>query len=113
MSNTRKFPTYGWVGLGIIVLGEILCWAKVFPFHIFITPIAWTGYIMLVDALIFQRKKESLILTRTGEFVVMVALSVMLWLVFELYNVLLQNWHYVGLPENLLGRYFGYTWSFA
>jgi hypothetical protein len=37
-----------------------------------------------------------------------------LWLVFEFYNVhALGNWRYVGLPESLPLRYFGYAWAFA
>ena len=37
-----------------------------------------------------------------------------LWVIFELYNkYAIPNWHYVGLPETLLIRYFGYAWSFA
>ena len=40
--------------------------------------------------------------------------SVPLWVVFELYNkYTLHNWHYVGLPDVLLLRYFGYAWAFA
>ena len=29
------------------------------------------------------------------------------------YNLFIRNWHYVGLPENLALRMFGYAWSFA
>ena len=32
---------------------------------------------------------------------------------FEFYNLFIDNWHYVGLPDNALLRYFGYAWSFA
>ena len=32
---------------------------------------------------------------------------------FEGYNLVIRNWHYVGLPENTALRYFGYAWSFA
>jgi hypothetical protein len=37
-----------------------------------------------------------------------------LWVVFELYNKYsIHNWHYIGLPESIPLRYFGYAWSFA
>jgi hypothetical protein len=39
--------------------------------------------------------------------------SIPLWLVFEGYNQMIENWHYVGLPENSALRTFGYAWSFA
>jgi len=32
---------------------------------------------------------------------------------FEGFNLVIRNWHYVGLPENPVLRYFGYAWSFA
>ena len=44
----------------------------------------------------------------------MALVSVPLWVIFEQYNKhTLSNWHYVGLPETLLVRYFGYVWAFA
>ena len=39
--------------------------------------------------------------------------SIPLWLVFEVYNLFIRNWYYVGLPENFALRMFGYAWSFA
>src|SRR5689334_8002278 len=34
-------------------------------------------------------------------------------MIFEIYNLRLANWIYVGLPNNLILRYAGYAWSFA
>src|SRR5262249_53920285 len=34
-------------------------------------------------------------------------------LVFEFYNLYINNWYYTGLPENFWLRQFGYAWSFA
>ena len=34
-------------------------------------------------------------------------------MVFEGYNIFLDNWRYVGRPENPWVRIFGYNWSFA
>ena len=39
--------------------------------------------------------------------------SIPLWLVFEFYNLFIENWYYTGLPENFALRMFGYAWSFA
>jgi hypothetical protein len=39
--------------------------------------------------------------------------SIPLWLVFEFYNLFIENWFYTGLPENFALRLFGYAWSFA
>ena len=40
-------------------------------------------------------------------------LSIVLWVIFELYNFHLVNWRYVNLPDNMGLRVFGYCWSFA
>jgi hypothetical protein len=43
----------------------------------------------------------------------MAVLSVPLWLIFEAYNVRLQNWIYTGVPRDWTGAFLGYGWSFA
>src|SRR6185295_5765405 len=40
-------------------------------------------------------------------------LSIPLWVVFEGFNLVLDNWYYTGLPDNFWLRQFGYAWSFA
>jgi len=47
------------------------------------------------------------------QFLFMLPYSVGCWLIFEAYNLHLQNWQYFGQPENLLEQYFGYFWAFA
>jgi len=84
------------------------------PFWSWHTPIAWTGYLLLVDGLIWVRRGESPIRNDRAEMVFLALVSVPLWIVFEEYNkYALSNWHYVGLPETLLVRYIGYAWAFA
>jgi hypothetical protein len=61
----------------------------------------------------YKRNGQSLILTRTKEFRAMLVWSVMCWLIFEAYNLYLQNWKYIGLPENIVLRWIGYLWSFV
>jgi hypothetical protein len=39
--------------------------------------------------------------------------SIPLWIIFELYNFRLENWIYVGLPQNQFIRDLGYAWAFA
>ena len=43
----------------------------------------------------------------------MLPISVAFWLIFEFYNLFLDNWHYVNLPEKIWIRVIGFTWSFA
>ena len=109
----RDFPSYGVIGLMIIVVGEALLLGRFWLVPVFFTPIAWTGYVLFLDALVYKTKGESLIRTRPKEFLLMLPWSVLCWLFFELYNLHLQNWVYLGLPQNLIIRSIGYVWSFA
>jgi len=104
---------HGWIGLGIIGISEILLYNGHHFVKTYFTPLAWTGYILFVDGLVFRQRERSLMVNRTGEFLFMLPLSVGLWLVFEFYNLFIQNWHYVGLPEGPLPRWIGYAWAFA
>jgi hypothetical protein len=113
MPDNRKLKFHGWVGLSIIGISEILLFAEVSFVKIYFTPLVWSGYIFFIDSLVYRNKGKSLILTRPGEFALILPLSVGFWLIFEFYNLYIQNWHYVGLPEDLLFRWIGYAWAFA
>ena len=108
-----SLPIYAYVSLGILALSEMAMFAHIEPFWSWHTPIAWTGYILLADGIIFSKRQSSWLTSNRQEFGFLAALSIPLWLVFEGYNLLIRNWHYIGLPENLLARYAGYAWSFA
>lgn len=87
--------------------------AHVEPFWTWHTPIAWTGYILLVDGIVYAKRRSSWLMSNRREFFFLAAVSIPLWLVFEAYNLLIRNWYYINLPENLVVRYFGYAWAFA
>lgn len=106
-------PVYGYIGLFIIILAEILLFLGVKIVGIYFTPIVWTGYILFIDALNFKVHKNSFIKNRSAEFLIMLPWSVICWLIFEAYNFHLKNWYYIGLPESALARTVGYVWSFA
>jgi hypothetical protein len=109
----RRFRTSGWAGLGIILLAEALLFGGVEWVATFFTPIAWTGYLLLVDAAVWSLRGESRLVNSPRHFLALAFWSVPLWLIFEAYNLRMQNWTYVGLPEDLLIRCVGYGWSFA
>jgi len=87
--------------------------AGVAPFPIWNTPITWTGFILFVDGVVFSRRGTSWIRSTPSEFVFLAVLSIPLWLVFEFYNLFINNWYYVGLPEQVALRTLGYGWAFA
>ena len=113
VASKRPYPLYGLLGLAILIIGEILLFAGVELVGQWFTPIMWTGYILTIDGLIRHRKGTSLLSDYPGEFLLLAVISIGGWVIFEGYNVLLKNWRYVGLPDNMVVRYIGYTWSFA
>ena len=101
------------IGLTIMVLSEAATLAKIEPFWSWNTPICWTGFILFADAIVYRARGHSWIRSAPREFVLLAVVSIPLWLVFEFYNLYLDNWYYDGLPENWWLRMFGYAWSFA
>lgn len=108
-----KWKWYGPLGLAIVVCAEILLCQKVKPVTVWFTPIVWTGYILLADSLVLRLKGESLIHNHLKEFLMMLWLSIFFWLMFEVYNLFLKNWHYINLPSQAWQRNLGYGWAFA
>jgi hypothetical protein len=108
-----RLKWYGWLGLAWMIVAEILMFFKIEPVYHWFTPIMWTGYILFADALVLRLRGRSLGHDRFRELVMMAWLSVFFWLIFEIYNLRLANWYYVGLPANIWLRDLGYLWSFA
>ena len=100
-------------GLAIMIVSETATLAGIEPFHSWNTPIAWTGFILFADSIVYRKRGRSWLRSSPGEFVFLAIASIPLWLVFEFYNLYIDNWHYVGLPANPVLRNFGYAWSFA
>jgi hypothetical protein len=106
-------PKYVWLGVAVLLAGEILMIMRVPLVTQWFTPIMWTGYILIVDGLIRWRKGTSLLSDHPLEFVILAVISIGSWAIFEGYNVPLKNWTYIGLPDNMVVRYIGYAWAFA
>lgn len=103
---------YFYIGVLIIIVSEILLFSGVKWVKIFFTPFVWTGYILLIDSIVFRIKKESWI-TRCGRtFLIMILLSAGFWYMFEFFNLFLKNWRYEGLPAVWITA-IGMTWAFA
>src|SRR6185436_11324112 len=98
---------------GIMLFSEAATLAKIEPFWSWNTPICWTGFIVFADAIVYRARGNSWIRSNPREFAVLALASIPLWLVFEFFNLYLDNWYYDGLPENWWLRMFGYAWSFA
>ena len=102
-----------WLGLAVMIASEAGTLLQVEPFWSWNTPIAWTGFILFADSIVYRARGHSWLRSSPREFAALALVSIPLWLVFEYFNLYLDNWHYVGLPENRWLRLFGYAWSFA
>ncbi len=100
-------------GVLLMVVSEAATLARIEPFYSWNTPIAWTGFIVFADSLVYRKRGRSWIRSAPREFTFLALVSIPLWLIFEFYNLYIDNWYYVGLPENTALRLFGYAWSFA
>ncbi len=108
-----SFRWWGWAGLAIIIGSEFFLFCHVGWVATFFTPVVWTGYLLLIDALVSSLRGRSRLGSEPGKFLALPFWSVPLWLIFEAYNLRLANWTYIGLPESLVLRALGYLWSFA
>ena len=113
VSGARHVSGFAIVGLAITVVSETATLRHIEPFWSWNTPIAWTGFIIFADSVVYRARGHSWIRSAPREFAALALVSIPLWLVFEWFNLYLRNWHYVGLPENLIVRYLGYAWAFA
>jgi hypothetical protein len=100
-------------GLVVMVGSEVATLARIEPFWSWNTPICWTGFILFADAVVYRARGDSWIRSNPREFALLTLASIPLWLVFEFFNLYLDNWYYEGLPENWWLRMFGYAWSFG
>jgi hypothetical protein len=101
------------VGLTIMIVSEAATILGIEPFHSWNTPICWTGFILFADAIVWRARGDSWLRSAPAEFAALALLSIPLWLVFEGYNLIINNWYYTGVPSNAALRNVGYAWSFA
>lgn len=109
----KQIRPYGLVGAGLIVFAELSILFDLRPFTTWVTPVAWTGYILLIDSVVFRLRGGSLITDDRNKFLRMLPLSVAFWLIFEGFNHFIKNWHYINLPPSRLLTAIGMTWSFG
>jgi hypothetical protein len=111
-SSTRR-NVHGIVALGVLTVSQILLFFKIEPVVSWFYSLAWWSYILIVDSLVYSIKKNSLLLSRPRQFFLLLPWSVTIWLIFEQFNLELQNWHYTALPENAWLRWPGYAVAYA
>jgi hypothetical protein len=109
----NRFPIHGVLGIVVLILSEILLFKKVDPVYSWFYCFAWWSYIFIIDAIVFRLKGNSLMVNRTGEFLLMIPWSVFIWSIFEAANLFLKNWYYINLPHSLAERWLGYAVAYG
>lgn len=112
-SGDYRFPPYAWIGFAVLILAHALLILNLNGRHYPLYIMVWWPYILMVDGLIYRRKGSSLLTHRRKVFFQLLPLSISLWLVFEFFNVALNNWHYISVPSNLVSRWFAYAICYA
>ena len=123
MPARRAFPLHGYLGGAVIVAAEVALVAGSPVVGRWFTPIVWTGYVLLLDAVVARLTGRSYVTTDRLEGVLVALASVGGWWLFEWYNtprfwrggVDARGlwWQYHGMEPNLFLRRVGYDWAFA
>ena len=109
-------PWFGWLGLAIMILAEIALWIRN-PLQGFVatafTPIMWSGYILVVDGWIWQRGYYSYFKNAKREWPMLLLFSVLIWVMFEVFNFPAHAWIYNNMPKGLLVKNVVFAWAYA
>ena len=74
--------------------------------------LAWSGYVLAVDAAVYTIRGRSIIRNRPEAFLWLAVLSIFLWLPFEWWNLRLAAWYRAGYPPGV-ARLILLGWSCA
>lgn len=108
-SKARPMPKWLWIGVALIAAGWTLAWREgLVPAewrrHTF--TLLWLGYIVVMNALRYQRSGRSPLTHRTGWLLTLFALSAVFWWLFEYLNQFSGNWYYAGIEAKGAWDYF-------
>jgi hypothetical protein len=107
----------GLVALLVLLLAHLLLVLRLEPALTWFYPLVWWSYIFIIDGVVFLRTGRSLIWVNgrhfDSRFWLMACVSAVIWLIFEAFNLRLDNWWYHGVPANRAMRWTGTLVSFA
>jgi hypothetical protein len=98
----------------VLVAATVLMLAGVEPFASWYYLFAWYSTIAIADAWTEARDpRRRMLLARPQVFVSLLSWSAVLWFTFELWNLRLENWYYVGVSDRRVVRWMGTAFAFA
>ena len=99
MSARGKVPVQLALGLALVAVSWPANWLlEGMRTHLLFFPL-WLGYVLFVDGLVARRTGDSILTRSPRGFAGLFFASIPIWWLFELLNVRLQNWEYVGSEE--------------
>jgi len=101
---------------GAVVVWFLAIWGRLLgaePFSSWLYHFAWWPLLFFLDGVLWRLTGSSLIWDRPGDFLRLVFFSVTAWLIFEVFNLWLLNWRYVGMEPRARLRWPGYALAFA
>ena len=103
----------GLIALPIFALTHLLLLLRVEFILTWFYPIVWWSYIFILDSIVYYRTGQSLIWDGGRRFWLMAGWSAMIWLVFEAFNLRLENWWYHNVIVERWLRWIGVIIAFA
>jgi len=107
------FRLNSFLGLGGLLLAIALLVLDVPFMKTWFYVCAWWPLIIILDSLNFRLSGSSPLSDSPRNFGFAAFISIPVWLIFELFNLRLQNWSYHNLPTELPLRWLGYGLAFA
>ncbi|MBN2140625.1 MAG: hypothetical protein JW718_06420 [Desulfovibrionaceae bacterium] len=99
---------------GLVFTVATACMAlRIEPFFSSYFCFAWWPYILAAESVLHLQGGDSELFRRPLRFLGLLPLSVSVWLIFEVFNFRLSNWHYLNVPAQTPLRWLGYAVSFS
>lgn len=115
-SKVSSFPWWGWLGIVAGMIVWTLAWTR-FPWFSRFQPYTftplWLCYIVVINALVYRRSGQCMMLDRPGFFLLLFPTSAAFWWFFEYLNRFVQNWYYIGAHFSSWEYFWHATISFS
>jgi hypothetical protein len=92
-------PRHGWLGVLLMLLGQVLTLVHLRPLSDWWYGISFTGVILAGDAWVQHRSGRGLLRDRPRDLVLMAVLSASAWWAVEFANLFMQAWEYSESPD--------------